>query len=40
MLNADVANRIKSKMSSNSVSISFSLFTFLISKINNMYNSH
>lgn len=40
MLKADVANRIKSKMFSNSISISFSSFTFLISKINNMYNSH
>ena len=36
MLNVNVANRIKSKMSSNSVSISFSLFTFSTLKINNI----
>lgn len=37
MLSQNRINRIKSKMSFDSISISF---TFLISKINNMYNSH
>ncbi len=40
MLNENLANRIKNKMSSNSISISFSSITFSISKINNINLSH
>lgn len=40
MLNANVANRIKNKISYDSISISFSSFTFLISKVNNINISH
>ena len=40
MLDANEANRIKSKMSSNSILVSFSSITFSILKVNNINRSH